>query len=243
MDRGLSAENLSRGWSLSFDDVSLIEGMDARSRLVFAAQLKYYQQTGQFPESIDDLPNEAICYLGQQVDADVSHLSDYDYTSRTNRRNRQQILRYLEVRRMSAVDRQELIQWLTSEVCPSGETVEGMMERSCLWCWDKKLQSPPSGELARLTRSARRTFEVQLFERISNSLLPSSIRRMETSLSPSTTESGFDSLTSDPGSPCLENVLVSVERLTFIRDLQLPAWIMECGNTTLLSEFRRRVGH
>ncbi|MCP4122545.1 MAG: DUF4158 domain-containing protein, partial [Bacteroidetes bacterium] len=42
---------LSKYWSLAFEEVELLKSKPERNHLGLAIQLKYYQYTGQFPKS------------------------------------------------------------------------------------------------------------------------------------------------------------------------------------------------
>lgn len=211
----LSTETVPRSWSLSFDELALVDGLEPGPRLGFAVQLKFYQERGRFPDGGDEVLADAVAWLAHQVDADAAAFADYDCGGRSGRRHRQQVLQHFGIRRMSTTDRRDLTEWLIWEVCPTGASAEVAIERACLWCRDHGVQSPSAMEFERLVRSARRDFENDLFARVA----------------------------ADPGPVSLESVLVAADRLAFIRDLRLPAWIIGCAGKPLLTAFRRRVAH
>ena len=242
MERELDAEALSHGWSLSFDELALVEAMEPAARLGFAAQLKMYLQTGRFPDQGSEIASEAAGYLAHQVEANVAVLTEYDCVGRTGRRHRQQILKHLGIRRMAAADKRDLTAWLVWDVCPNGVSAEEAIEQAYGWCRDRGVLSPVAKELDRLVRSARRDFETDLLERVAASLAPGTVSYMEASLASSGSD-GFDGLKADPGPVSLESVLTTAESLAFIRALQLPAWIAGCAGAPLLTELRRRVAH
>ncbi|EGC1289916.1 DUF4158 domain-containing protein [Salmonella enterica] len=72
----------------------------------FAVQLKFYQNTGRFPSTIDEIPETPLHYLSDQLDADVSGFRDYEWSGRTGARHRKEILNFLGIRRVSATDKQ-----------------------------------------------------------------------------------------------------------------------------------------
>jgi TnpA family transposase len=144
---------------------------------------------------------------------------------------------------MTAPDRQDLTAWLIWEVCPGGLSVEAAIERAYAWCRDRGVLSPTGGELHRQVRSARLDFETALFARVAAGLGPATVLSMEDSLAEPPKGIGFDELKADPGPVSLESVLTTAERLSFIRGLRLPASIVGCAGTPLLTELRRRVAH
>ena len=63
MERELDDEALSGFWSLSFDELALLEALEPVARLGFAAQLKTYQRMGRFPDRDTDISPAATGYL------------------------------------------------------------------------------------------------------------------------------------------------------------------------------------
>ncbi len=243
MERDLDDEALSGFWSLSFDELALLEALEPVARLGFAAQLKTYQRMGRFPDRDTEIPPAATGYLAHQVETEAAALAGYDFSGRSGRRHRQQVLQHLGIRRMTATDKRDLVAWLIWEICPSGIPVAAAIERAWVWCREQGILSPVTQELDRLIRSARRDFETDLLTRIAVSLDPATISKMEDSLAEPPKEISFETLKADPGPASLESVLRTGERLTFIRSLRLPAWVIGCAGASLLTEFRRRVAH
>jgi hypothetical protein len=239
----LDAEALSQSWSLSFEEIGLMEALAPHARIGFAAQLKFYCQTGRFPDRAAEIPAEAAGYLAEQVDAVAADLDRYDWTGRSGRRHRHEIFKHLGIRYFDASARQELSAWLGREVCPSGVPFGEMIEQAQRWCRDRGVRSPVPHELERLVRSIRRDFETVLFARIAASLAPETIKLMEDSLAKPAEPTGFDGLKAHPGPIGLESVLIASKRIAFIRSLKIPDWVQSCAGAPLLAEFRRRIAH
>jgi hypothetical protein len=53
-------------WTLSSDEMALLPGMTDRGRLGFAAQLKFMQIHGRFPERHEEIDPNATQWLGAQ---------------------------------------------------------------------------------------------------------------------------------------------------------------------------------
>lgn len=109
MQQDWDGAELSRWWSLNFDELALIETKPLQSRLVFAAQLKMYRRIGLFAEHTGEVPLQPVTYLSEQLSAVVADLHSYGWTGRTGRRHREEILAFLGVRRMTTDDRNELL--------------------------------------------------------------------------------------------------------------------------------------
>ena len=76
VDLNLDAEALSRGWSLSLDELALVEALEPEARLGYVAQLKFYQQTGRCPDHGTEITIVDTAYLAHQVEAEATALSE-----------------------------------------------------------------------------------------------------------------------------------------------------------------------
>lgn len=80
MKRIWDVDELAEYWSLKFEETRLLKTKPARNHLPFAVQLKFYQNTGRFPSTIDEIPETPLHYLSDQLDADVSGFRDYEWS-------------------------------------------------------------------------------------------------------------------------------------------------------------------
>lgn len=241
MDRTWSRQELAEHWSLGFEELARIEAKSEALRLGFAAQLKFYQLAGRFPASAAEIPDAAGFYLGDQLGRPVMELIDYDWSGRNGQRHRAEIQDFLGIRTLEAPDLEALRRWLETEVCPSGAALEATIEPIDRWCWTRKIQPPSKSASQRLVRSARRRFEEAFLTRITASLAPESIDRMEASLSDPDAPAGFSALKADPGRIALDSLLKAAARLSFVRRLGLPRGILTEVGAPVIERFRRRV--
>ncbi|WP_431324658.1 Tn3 family transposase [Rhizobium sp. YTU87027] len=241
MKRDWDGAELSRWWSLSFDELELIETKPPRTRLGFAAQLKMYRLAGRFAEHVGEVAAEPVAYLAEQLAAAPSDLEEYDWAGRTGRRHREEILAFLAIRRMTEDDRNDLATWLEAEICPKAMSVAAMVDEVCLWCRDRDIQTPAIGEVDRFTRSARRTFEGGFLQRIASVLSSDAAAKLEVSLTDADSPTGFNTMKADPGRVGLESIFVVAERLSFIRSLQLQAGLIAGAGAATVERLYRRV--
>jgi len=111
MRRIWDVEELAQCWSLSFEELELLKTKPARSHLGFVAQLKYYPLSGKFPQHPSDIPDTVLHYLADQLEIDSSGLHEYDWSGRTGKRHRQEILIFLGISRVSTSDKQIFSAW------------------------------------------------------------------------------------------------------------------------------------
>ena len=72
MKRQWSDVELTDGWSLNHDEFELLKHRTAKSRLAFAAILKFFQLEGRFPGDKREVPSVALEYLADQLDVAVA---------------------------------------------------------------------------------------------------------------------------------------------------------------------------
>lgn len=64
-------DELAEHWSLRFDETRRLKTKPARNHLPFAVQLKFYQNTGRFPSTINEILETPLHYLADQQEVDV----------------------------------------------------------------------------------------------------------------------------------------------------------------------------
>jgi hypothetical protein len=105
-------------WTLSGDESALLPGMTDKGRLGFAAQFKFMQIHGRFPERHDEIDPKAARWLASQIGATAQTLSAYDFAGRQGRRHRRILRVFLGYRPATGRDLEQLAQWLNDEVLP-----------------------------------------------------------------------------------------------------------------------------
>lgn len=93
-------DELAEHWSLRFEENQRLKTKPARNHLSFAVQLKFYQSTGRFPRTINEIPEAPLHYLADQLEAEVFVLQNYEWSGRTGAQHRREILNFLGIRRV-----------------------------------------------------------------------------------------------------------------------------------------------
>lgn len=236
---------LSERWSLGFDELLLLESKSPRTRLGFAAQLKMYRATGRFAQGPADFPTGAVVYLARQTGTAAADLDLYDWQGRTGCRHRAEILELLGVRRLLVRDLEQASAWVTSELCPLGLSDSVVADRVAAWFADQHIACPEEDALATLIATAQRHFEDQLLDDVAAALLPRQRDLLDMSLADADEIMGFgfSSLKADVGAPSLDNILMAVRRLDFVRSLTLPAAALPAYASPVGRLLRRRVAN
>lgn len=146
---------LAARWSLSFEDLALLNAKPVGTRLGFAAQLMMYRSTGWFSRAANEFPDATITYLAEQIGAPVADFATYDWLGRSGRRHRAEILAHLGFRRVRQQDMRDAAAWTGSELCPLGLPVSEMMERLLGWFVERRIAAPDEEVLSALIVTAR----------------------------------------------------------------------------------------
>ena len=112
MKRHWDDAELSREWSLSHAEFEQLKNRTAKTKLAFAALLKFFLLEGRFPKEKREVPSVALEYLAEQLDVDVRAFDGYDLNSRTAKRDREVIRDQLGFRRFTVEDSHTLAAWL-----------------------------------------------------------------------------------------------------------------------------------
>lgn len=238
----VSPAGLTREWSLSFADIGFVNAKLAGSRLELAAQLKFFVAHGFFATTAAEISEEAVLYLADQLGVGKADLEGYDFSGRSGRRHCAEILRHLGFRRMKRADRAVLTEWIATELCPRGISIDAMLEAAFLWCRDRKIFGPSRGEIERLVRSERQRFLESFLGGVADRLCPETILLMEASLADPDARAGFHTIKGDTGAATLDNMLDLAERLAFIKKLDLPRDVLSAVGKAWVDQIVRRVG-
>lgn len=241
MARDVTEAELTRDWSLAFDEMALLKTKPLRTHLGFIIQLKAFQSTGRFPDALGDVSPAGVAYLGDQLQRSLDDLDDYVWTDRSGRRHRHEILSFLGFRRIKKRDREALQAWIQTDICPRGESFGAAVDQVYNWLRDRKLFGLPKAMIERLVRSARRHFDETCLAEIAASLSPEAIAKMERSLAALDGATGFTMMKADAGRVALESVLRVADRLAFVRSLVLPRSLLTGMASSWIERFRRRV--
>jgi Domain of unknown function (DUF4158) len=85
-------DELAHHWTLSGEERALLANKTGATRLAFAVLLKAFQYDGRFPEDREDVPHSLVAHLAQQVEVLPDVYAEMDWTGRSSRRHRGDIL-------------------------------------------------------------------------------------------------------------------------------------------------------
>ncbi|MEN5278887.1 DUF4158 domain-containing protein [Brucella sp. TWI432] len=243
MVQSIEDHDLVANWSLSFDELALIGTKRHSVRLGFAVLLRFRRLMGQFPKDRSEVPPEVIAYLAQQTGSTAEEWDTYDLTLRSSRRHRSDILAFLGIQRLTGRDIERAAAWIVEELCPLGLSPSEMIERVVGWFADQRIACLEEVELDRLVATAQRRFEEQVLAAITASLSPTQKVLLDSSLTDKDPVTGFSGLKADPGEASLDNILLTAQRLEFVRSLELPVLVLPNLNAPISKMFRRRVAN
>ncbi|WP_242661907.1 Tn3 family transposase [Salipiger thiooxidans] len=228
-------------WSLSFDDMGLIEGVNRSGRVWFAFQLSFFRERSRFPCRSGDVPADVVQYLCEQLGIAAPDERDFEYGHVTARRHRAAILRHLGIRRATDRDRQALRGELAEMFQGAFWKIENQVELGYRKSRARGYFVPSDKIMERLVRGARHDAVENLLARIADSLPGETRGKLEASLADPKCATGFLSLKADAGAATLESILAAATRLAFVNTLGLPFDTITNVDPALIQRLSRRV--
>jgi hypothetical protein len=219
--------------------------------LGFVVLLKYFQNEGHFPEHCREIPEAVLGYLANQIGVSGDNLSQYEFTGRTGKRDRTEILSFLGIRRANKNDKSEFAKVLLTDMLPSDPTFNALQDYAIHWFRNRCIEPPGSARLERLIRSTTHTFETDLFNRIAKGLNPNTKKLIDGLLNVaeddadgsaalSNTFSSVSWLKDDTGKVGLDRILQAVEKINYLRDLSIPGELLASLPAKWLQKYYRR---
>jgi len=245
------ADELHAHWYLTTEEFDLLYKKTPHGRLGFVVLLKYFQNEGHFPEHCREIPEAVLGYLANQIGVSGDNLSQYEFTGRTGKRDRTEILSFLEIRRANKNDKSEFAKALLTDMLPSDPTFNALQDYAIHWFRNRRIEPPGSARLERLIRSTTHTFETDLFNRIAKGLNPNTKKLIDGLLNVaeddadgssalSNTFSSVSWLKDDTGKVGLDRILQAVEKINYLRDLSIPGELLASLPAKWLQKYYRR---
>jgi Domain of unknown function (DUF4158) len=155
-------DELAHHWTLSREERVLLANKTGATRLAFAVLLKAFQYDGRFPEDREDVPHRIVAHLAQQVGVLPGVYAEVDWTGRSSRRHRGDMLHYCGFRAFRAEDEPGLVDWLSERVVTLSPQAAAFKGAAYMHLRRLQVEPPPPERLRRLLRTAVRQREEHL---------------------------------------------------------------------------------
>ena len=240
-------------FSLSDDELTLarLKSTD-KNKLIFGILLKYFQFEGHYPKHIKYVDPIMLNCIANQLNIPSSLIKNFDFEGRSSERFRQEIRNLLGYRKVTLKDIDQLKCWLIENVFPDAVKKTQQIEYAYEYFRSKRIEPFTSKELDRHINSAHKIFERQLFYSIYNELSDVTKTTMDSLLSDddeSDNESELEDLShikfkhlkqDIPGAK-LKNVEFAINKINYLRKLQLPENILSNIAIKLINKYYTRV--
>lgn len=245
-------DELAHSWTLSGDERALLANKTGATRLAFAVLLKAFQCDGRFPERREDVPHRVVVYLAHQVGVLPDVYAEVDWTGRSSRRHREQILHYCDCRPFRAEDETGLVDWLSERVVTLNPQAEAFKHAAYTHLRRLHVEPPPPERLRRLLRTAVRQREDQLCMDTFVRLSPATRDMLDALIQTDTLEdevgqaplfpvtSALATLKDGAGAVKVATVCKEIEKLQQLRALGLPDTLFERVPVKVVTQYRQR---
>lgn len=240
MKRIWSDSELREHWTLSVEELSLMENKIASNRLGLALQLKNFQLLARFAQREDEFPAAVADYVAHQLNITADHLQSYEWDGRTDRRHRKDIHAFLNVKLFDNIAKKRFRNWLLNDVLPTAPDESCLDDLVTDWLRQQNIDRPGGYRLERQIKSVKNEFENRLFQTIRSRLDAPTCDRLDGMLETTDRSAPFTELKSDIGPVSLESLLQAINRLEALRDIGLPQGILQGLNPKLVKRYRRR---
>ena len=242
MKRDWEIHELQKHWTLQPNELNLLANKNDENKLGFSLLLKYFQFEGRFPESKNEIPRKCAAFVAAQIDIPVcAFLKYFDYNG--NKRNvmyqRAQIREFIGFRACAVKDSNKVSKWLRNNVLPSGNTEEQVKAAAYQRFKDLGIEPPESNQVDRLVRSAIKSHDKLVLQKIMDGIPTSAIPWLDALLinkedeEPDGTVLNISDLKEDPGKANMKNLMREIDKLELLADHKAaekpPDWAVSEG--------------
>ena len=219
-------DELIESWSLDQADWELVGNKTGATRLGFAVLLKFFELEARFPRSIDEVPIEAVDFMGRQVDVRFESLDGYDWSGSSWKRHRRQIRARFGFRAWSLDDVEPAIGAVVGECLSGGGSRRHAAEALIGWCRRSCVEPPFAAAADRIIGTAIRRWEDQIRDDVSTRLSDGACRSLDRLVS----DAGREDLTwlrADPGPVGVDSVVDELAKLDRLRSVDVPGSVAD----------------
>lgn len=164
-------EDLVEYFLLQPDELAFVGGFRGEAnRNGVALLLKSLEYLGYFPPRLDTVPEAVRVFIARQLNLLWDHTPLYPWNSSTRDHHLALIRHHTGWRFPTAQDKDDLEQWLRTEVAPTGATEEDILEGVYERCRRLQLELPAEKEVQRIAHTALHGFFQDLYVRGSPSV-------------------------------------------------------------------------
>ena len=184
MKQQWAPQELIDQWMLTDKEKALVNQYHTDpNRIAYALLLKYFQREGKFPQRKQDTPRVIVEHIAQQFHLETTVFDSYRWEKGTIDRHRSQIRKFLGVRIGTVADANAVLVWLRAQ----GQLLEEHnFDRLKVVVYDRykelKVEPPEPKRVERLVRSAVRSADEHLYNKILEKLTPEMQEKLETLL-------------------------------------------------------------
>ncbi len=162
MKRQWEPEELIEQWTLLPGDQALLANKTGATRLGFAVLLLYFHREGRFPQHRHEVSRIVVAHIATQIGVPYEDYMQYDWSSRSIKYHRAQIRDAFGFREATVRDADDLTNWLCQHVVPGEQQIEAVTAAAYGHLHKLKIEPPTPERVARIVRSAIRTYEDRL---------------------------------------------------------------------------------
>ena len=115
MKRAWDADDLIEHWTLTEEDVNLLDPRTGHNRLGFAVLLKFFEVEGRFPRHKHEIPAGVVAHVAAQIGVPAAAYLQYDWRGRSIEQHRADIRALLGFRTAIIQDGHDLVAWLCAQ--------------------------------------------------------------------------------------------------------------------------------
>lgn len=245
MKRNWTSDELLEHFTILEKEFELVSGFTAQGRLGFLILLKFFQIEARFPLKKQEIPNSLIQFIATQLKKSPDLFDKYVLEGRSYERHRHRIRKHFGFSETSSEAYDLVKQWLSEHALwYDRDKVQSDAYKKFR---EHKSEPPSSNRMNRLVDSVMNSGEQKFFQSVYDKLSPATMERIDILLDSLSNHEldddliSFNNLRSDPGRIGLDSVFKEVEKLSIIRELEIPDDLFLSTSSGLLKKYKLRV--
>jgi hypothetical protein len=222
--------------------------------LSLAVLLKTFQYQGRFLERPSDVPEAVVAFLAQQLRLPDTLWAKVDWSGRTSRRYRDEVMHFCRYRSFRRTDESDFVTYLTPLVVELNADSDVLRQSALAHLRAQRIVPPSAARLRRCLRVAVSEQETHWLKMISSRLPARTRIALDTLISTDINDQGTQQpllvvrsslaeLKDNAGSVKVTTVLDELQKLKELQSLSLPESLFQDIPPKVVTQYRRRAAN
>ena len=219
MKQNWTQEELNEEWSISSQELNLINKKRNENSLCFAIKLKFFEKYGYIPSCIGEISTYIIRHIASQIGIDINSWQVYSWSNRFSRKQNTFIRKYFQFSTFEKREIEDLKLWLWKFQFPLALTFPQLSAVTYKHLYNLRIEPCSASEMERYLKSWSYKFESEFFDNGARALSVDDKKFLDNLLKEGdNNQVTLNDLKQDPGKASVKTLNTEIRKINCIKE-------------------------